>query len=162
MSSTLVLNDHRDPSYITTRKIHLRDRLAARMRLHALDQALAQGTNPDSGVALALRAQTLIGRPARRQLADQAREIVLTAHRPSSGWRPAAPISRRLILRVEPELSQLARRLLAEEPVDVRGVAGVEALLRNGCGPLYAPDESGANELRAAINDAIDSLEPQY
>ena len=71
MSSMVLVNDHQDTSYVTTRKIRLRDRVAARTRSFALDQALAQGISPDSGAALALRAQTLIGTPTRRQLANQ-------------------------------------------------------------------------------------------
>jgi hypothetical protein len=47
MSSTLVLADDRNTSYITTRKIRFRDRLAARRRWLTLDRALAQGTSPD-------------------------------------------------------------------------------------------------------------------
>lgn len=64
MSSTLMLVDDHNPSYITTRKIRLRDRLAAHRRSLTLDRALAGGASPDSDAALALRAQALIGQPA--------------------------------------------------------------------------------------------------
>jgi hypothetical protein len=57
MSSTLMLVDDHNTSYITTRKIHPRDRLAAHRRSLTLDRALAAGASPDSDAALALRAQ---------------------------------------------------------------------------------------------------------
>jgi hypothetical protein len=101
MSSTLVLADDHDTSYMTTRKIRLRDRLAGRWRSLTLDRALAQGTSPDSDAALALRAQALIGQPVRRDLANQIRRIILDAHRPSRArWR-AVIISHRVVLDVE-------------------------------------------------------------
>jgi hypothetical protein len=162
MSSTLVLVDDRNTSYITTRKIRFRDRLAARRRSLTLDRALAAGTSPDSEAALALRAQALIGKRARRAVANQIRRIILDARRPSISRWPEVIISHRLVLDVESDLSQLAVRLLAEEPVDVRGVAGARILICDGCGPLYAGGRTGANELRAAIDEATEALEPDF
>jgi hypothetical protein len=158
MSSTLVLADARNMSYIITRKIRLRDRLAARWRPLTLDRALAEGASPDSDAALALRAQALIGQPARRDLANQIRRIVLDAHRRSRA-RPAVIISHRLVLDVELDLSRLALRLLAEDPVEVRGMASVRALICDGSGPLYASGPAGADQLRAAIEGATEALE---
>ena len=158
MSSTLMLVDDHNTSYIITRRIRLRDRLAAHRRSLTLDRALAAGASPDSEAALALRAQALIGQPARRELANQIRRIIAAAHRPSGARWPVVIISRRLIQAVELDLSQLALQLLAEEPVDVRGVASVRALICDGCGPLYA-GWTGVNELRAAIHEATAALE---
>ena len=76
MPSTLVLADDHNTSYITTRKIRLRDRLAAHRRSLTLDRALAVGASPDSDAALALRAQALIGQPARREMANKIRRII--------------------------------------------------------------------------------------
>ena len=159
MSSTLVLADDHNTSCITTRRIRLRDRLAARLRSLTLDRALAEGTSPDSDAALALRAETLIGQPARRDLANQIRRIILDAHRPSRARWSAVIISHRRVLDVEFDLSQLALRLLAEEPVDVRGVASARTLLCDGCGPLYAGGRTGADTLRTAILEATEALE---
>jgi hypothetical protein len=161
MSSTLVLADH-NTSCITARRIRLRDRLTAHLRSLTLDRALAEGISPDSHAALALRAETLIGQPARRDLANQIRRIILDAHRPSRARWPALIISHRLILDVEEDLSRLALRLLAEEPVDVRGVASARALICDGCGPLYASGRTGANKLRAAILEASEALELDF
>jgi hypothetical protein len=132
MSSSLLLTDDADTSTVTRWRIHLRDRVAARVRAFVLDQALAQGTPPDSSAALALRAQALLG--ARRELGDQIRQLVQGVDRPP---RPPSAsirlhISRPLVAAVEPELTQLAVRLLADEQVDVRGVASSELLLRDG------------------------------
>ena len=44
----------------------------------------------------------------------------------------------------------------------MQGVAKVMALVRSGCGPLYTQGESCTDELKAAIIDAIDALEPHY
>ena len=103
-----------------------------------------------------------IGQPARRDLANQIRRIILDAHRPSRARWPAVIISHRLVLDVELDLSRLALRLLAEDPVDVRGVASVRALICDGSGPLYASGRTGANELRAAIEGASEALELDY
>jgi hypothetical protein len=156
--STLVLADAHSTSYITTRRIRLRDRLAARRRSLALDRALAEGASPDSDAALALRAQALIGQRARRDPANQIRRIILDARRPARARWAAVIISHRLVLDVE--LSRLALRLLAEGPVDVRGVASVRALICGGSGRLYASGRAGANELHAAIDEATEALEP--
>jgi len=158
MSSTMMLVDDHNTNCITTRKIRLRDRLAAHRRSLTLDRALAGGASPDSDAALALRAQALIGQPARRELANQIRRIIAYAQRPTSAWSPVVIISHRLIQAVELDLSQLTIRLLAEEPVDVRGLASVRTLLCDGCGPLYA-GWTGVNELRAAIHEATAALE---
>ena len=160
--STLVLADAHNTSYITTRRIRVRDRLAARWRSLALDRALAEGASPDSDAALALRAQALIGQRARRDLANQIRRIILDARRPARAPWAAVIISHRLIREVELDLSRLALRLLAEDPVDVRGVASARALICDGSGPLYAPGQTAAHELRAAIAEAIEALEPDF
>jgi hypothetical protein len=67
-----------------------------------------------------------------------------------------------VVLDVESDLSRLALRLLAEEPVQVRGVASARALICDGHGPLYASGRTAANELRAAIEEAAAALEPDF
>jgi hypothetical protein len=102
----------------------------------------------------------LIGQRALRELANQIRRIILDARRPARARGAAVIISQRLVSDVEFDLSRLALRLLAEDPVDVRGVAGVRALICDGSGPLYASGRAGTNELHAAIDDATEALEP--
>ena len=101
MPSTLVLADAHNTSYITTRRIRLRDRLAVRRHSLGLDRALAEGASPDSDAALALRAHALIGQRARRDLANQIRRIILDTRRPRSSRWAAMLISHRLVLNVE-------------------------------------------------------------
>ena len=74
----------------------------------------------------------------------------------------AVIISHRLVLDVESDLSRLALRLLAEEPVDVRGVASVKDA---GCDGCLAPVRGlavRARTLRAAIHEATEALELDY
>jgi len=156
MSVVLLVSNRTDATYVTPRSVHLRDRVLARVRAFALDGALAQGVSPESSPALELRAETLIG-PAAWQLGDQLRQILLKAEARRRFPIHAVPISGRLVREVEPELSQLALRLLDERPVAVRGVARVRKLLCDGRGPLYGAGD--ADELRRAVNEAIDALE---
>jgi hypothetical protein len=158
MSIVLLAGDHGDGGYVTPWRVRLRDRLAARVRAFGLDGALARGVAPESSPALELRAETLIG-PTAWQLGDHVQAILLTAHADRRFPIHAVQISRRLIREVEPELSQLALRLLDDRPVDVRGVASVRALLCDGRGPLYGVGTHGAGDLRAALNASIDALE---
>jgi hypothetical protein len=158
MSIVLLASDRGDARYITPWRVRLRDRVAARVRAFRLDGALAQGVAPESSPALELRAETLIG-PTAWQLGDHLRQILVTVLADRRSSIHAVPISRRLIREVEPELSQLALRLLDDRPVDVRGVASVRALLCDGRGPLYGAGAGGAGELRRALNESIDALE---
>jgi hypothetical protein len=95
----------------------------------------------------------------RQQLGDHIRQILRTAQRGCRFPIHSVVISRRLVRDVEPELSQLALRLLDGWPVDVRGVASVQTLLCDGCGPLYDTYNGDASGLRSAVNEAIDELE---
>jgi hypothetical protein len=54
-------------------------------------------------------------------------------------------------------LLDLAERLRAPRPVDPAGVRLVRALLVDGAGPLYVPQEPG--ELRGAALRALDALD---
>jgi hypothetical protein len=158
MSIVLLVAGRGDSDAIMPWRVRLRDRVATRVHAFRLDGALAQGVAPESSPALELRATTLIG-PAAWQLGNHLRQILLAVN---GGARPpihAVPISRHLIRAVEPELWQLALRLLDERPVDVRGVASVQTLLCDGRGPLYGAGDDDAGELRNAVTAAIDALE---
>lgn len=157
MSVVLLVRERGDASYITPRRIRVRDRLCARLRANRLDAALARGATPESSPALALRAEALIG-PLARQLGDNLRRIVLSAQRPLSGPIVVVPISRALVRETEAELSALAQRLLDGGPVDARGVATVRMLLCDGGGPLYGHSRDAA-QLRSALGAALAALE---
>jgi hypothetical protein len=162
MPRMLLLRDPADAGQVTICRCRIRDRLRARVRAFELDRALARGAPPDSSAALVWRAQALLRRRKRRELGDQIRRIVQSAREPSRALGVGVPISRRLLLAVEPELSLLAVRLLDDEPVEVQGIASSAVLLSDGLGPLYGHGSAAAEELRAAASRAIDTLEPHY
>jgi len=138
------------------RRAGLRDRLVARLRAGALDRELARGVAPESCGPLELRARTLIGPAMRRTLARQLRRVVSDA-RGGHAWTVHVPVSRPEVLDAADELDVLAERLAAPGPVDVRGVAQVQLLLSDGCGPLYF--RGATDELRASVARALRRLE---
>jgi hypothetical protein len=128
-------------------------RASARLRVAALDRALAGGALPDSDVALTLHARRLISPTVRRQLAHTLRGIVDSARRPSVPW-PGAEVAR-----AGADLLALAERLERPEAVDARGVARVRELLSDGGGPLHANRD--AHGLIQAAREAVAALEPE-
>jgi hypothetical protein len=162
MSKMLLLKDQADPSCVTIRPCRIRDRMQARVRTFGLDRALARGTPPDSSAPLVWRAQTLLSSRTRRQIGDQIRRIVQSAHEPPRARRICVPISRHLLRAAEPELLLLAFRLLDDEPAEVQGIASAAVLLSDGLGPLYERGDGAAEQLRAVASRAIETLEPRY
>jgi hypothetical protein len=67
------------------------DRLMARVRASRLDSDLAGEASPDSTVALALRAQLLVSKRTRRDLAEGARRLLATAMQAPAASRSLAP-----------------------------------------------------------------------
>jgi hypothetical protein len=141
---------------VAARRVGLGDRLAARLRAHRLDRELAAGTEPDADVAHALRAATLIAPAQRSMLARSLLRIVRDARERPAGLTVRAPVTRRTALAAAEELDALARRLVAPEPVAVRGVAQVGRLLSDAGSPLYS---GHAGALRGAARRALASLE---
>ena len=127
-------------------------RIRARLRVAALDRALAGGAVTESDVALTLHARRLISPTTRRQLAHTLRGIVESSQRPSRwpGARVAAAGS---------ELLALAERLERREAVDARGVARLRVLLSDGGGPLQV--DRGAHGLAQAALEILVTLEPE-
>jgi hypothetical protein len=141
---------------VVGRRAGLRDRLIAWLRADALDRELARGVAPESCGALTLRARTLIGPPARAVLARQLRRVVSDA-RGSHVWLARVSVRKGPVLEAADELDALADRLSEPGPVDVRGVAEIQLLLSDGCGPLYF--RGATEELRARIAHALRRLE---
>jgi hypothetical protein len=162
VSKTLLLRDQDDASYVTIRRCRIRDRIHARMCAFELDHALARGVPPDSSAALLWRAEGLLRAQTRRQIGDRVRRIVQTARDPPKPPGICVPISHRLLLAAEPELSQLASRLLDDQPVAVQGIACSAVLLGDGVGPLYGRGRGAVDELRDAARRATEALEPRY
>jgi len=147
---TLVLTSDVDPSRVSVRRVRIHERLQARWRAFALDQALADGASPDSSAALSLRAERLISESTRAELARSIRSVVAEARVPGHAGDPHIRACSRAVRCVADQLDGLADRLLAPAPVDACGVARLDLLLRDGAGPLYcpAPDQPLADLLR--------------
>ena len=136
-------------------RVTLGARVRARLRVAALDRALAGGAAAESDVALSLHARRLISPTIRRQLARTLRGVVESARQPS--WPPARWPGAE-VARAGSELLVLAERLERPEAVDARGVARVRVLLGDGGGPLHV--HRGAHGLVEAAREAVAALEP--
>jgi hypothetical protein len=137
------------------RPVHLRHRVAARLRARDLDRALATGASPDSSVSLALHATRLYRPGHRARLAHAVRRLAAI---PAGSTRLKVPVSSRVVREVAGELEAVASRLDAPGPVDVRGVAKIRSLLSDGTGPLYRP--SGSPALRDELRSVLRSFDP--
>lgn len=152
MTLVLLVSERDHETYATPRRVRLRDRISTRVHRFALDCALAQGVAPETSPALALRAQQLLKPTVRRRAGKEIQRLVHNArHDP-------APRARHAIRAVEPQLKELALRLLDDQPIAVCGIAHVRTLLGDGSSPLYASSGRPA-ELRNAISATLDALE---
>jgi hypothetical protein len=137
------------------REVTWRERLGARLRGAALDEALVAGVPPEAEVALTLHARRLIAPAMRRRIARTLVGMV------DATQGRAAPPSRPRGLQVAhaaPELIALAERLQKRGAVEARGVALARELLRDGLGALYGP--TGGSRLADAAREATEALEP--
>jgi hypothetical protein len=103
------------------------------------------------------REARLVSTRARRRLAEDIEEAVARASTPQVGYTAVVPVSRDAASGARGALLDLAERLRAPRAVDPVGVRLVRALLVDGAGPLYAPQEPG--ELRGAALRALDALD---
>lgn len=143
---------------ISPHRCTLIGRLLVRLRGSALDQALAEGADPDSRPAYSLRAAALITPRSRRSLARQIRATINAAGLPRSPRCTAVvPVRSREIMRERDLLEELADLLEGSDPVEPRGVACVAMLLHDGAGPLY--HERSRRSLRSALEDAHEFLD---
>jgi hypothetical protein len=157
--STLILTDQHDGAYVIPRRSRARERLLTRLRSRRLDAAIADGACPDSTAALSLRANKLIGRGTRRQLARGIGRLLRDSRRPPHPVHERAPVCWGKVLRTRAFLEDIADRLLGPGPVDARGVALVRLLLSDGTSPLFSHQD--ARDLKPALEAALDALEPR-
>lgn len=132
--------------------------LAVHARAVALDQALANGAHPDSRPDLALRARMLLRHSFRCGLARELRNAIRRAERPLSPWDPSVPLARSAILANREEIAEAARWLHDAEPADVRGIAQIRLLLRDGGSALYGT--AATHQLEAVIEQITEALDP--
>ncbi len=94
---------------------------------------------------------------ARRRLAQSIERAVARAAGPPPFRTAVVPVAREAAGEARGALLDLAERLRAPRPVVADGVRLARALLVDGDGPLYVPQEPG--ELRAAALRALDALD---
>jgi hypothetical protein len=127
----------------------------------SLDQRLAEGAYPERDAALGLRARQLTSPKLRRRLADSLTRAVRRVSVPNV-FSPAAPLDRRAVAQVRPQLVELADRLQdSTRPVEPRGVAMIKELLADGTSPLYSPrwdQDRSENELSQRLSAAARAL----
>jgi hypothetical protein len=138
----------------------LRIRLRVRWRRRSLTAALADGADPDASEELTLVARELIGMRMRQRLAAGVDRMLRTVTEPTVPWSPVVPLNRRAIVHAYDELSELAVRLRAAEPVPAHAVARVVLLLTEATSPLYdrlatRPAWDVARSARLALDDPI-------
>jgi hypothetical protein len=116
-------------------------RFTARVRWSSLDQQLVEGADPSGSPQLAARATVLTCAREREKLAAAIDRVVDAAHGPQRRWWA---VSRRPPVRANAaELRALAQLLRSSRPLYARGVAVVNQLLTDGCGPLYTARAEG-------------------
>jgi hypothetical protein len=155
--TVLLLIDQRRGSYVIPRYTGARERILTRLRAWKLDRALAGGASPDSSAGLSLRAHSLIGEPARRELWREIHRLLRDAQRPRPRLERSLALPRREIIHTQPVFEEIAERLIGHAPVEAMGVAQIRLLLRDGSSPLYS--NSPGRELERAVRRASDALE---
>jgi len=132
-------------------------RLRVFTRRRALDIELANGADPTTNLALALRARQLVARTTRDMFAFSLEALVREAARPPLSHGMAISLPRREITAARPTLLGLAAALRAERPVYARGMALVSWLLTDGAGPAY--DAHARDDLRHVLALAVEALD---
>ena len=128
----------------------VRARLTARLRSRQLDEALAQGTPPETAAPLALRARQLTTRSLRQDAADGLRRVIRYAWRGVPPSQLSSPPRVSEIVAASDELTRLADTLASPGPLAARGVAQAWILLTDGTGPLYNANSTANLQARAA------------
>jgi hypothetical protein len=122
-----------------------------------LDRRLASGASPDESPALRRRARKLTSKRKRCALAVSVSRLVDEADQPATPLTAAVPIQRRAIRACRPLLTMVAEDLEDTNlPVQPKGVALVQQLLRDGASPVYAP--LGERALEEALRRAHAAL----
>jgi hypothetical protein len=142
-------------------KPSLLTRLRVRWKRLDLDSELADGANPVKSEELALRAQQLAEPATRARIAAGIENVTRLA---TVGPGPAATtalvtngfVGYRVAAN-EPGLAALARKLRANGPHAVRGLARASILIEDAGSPLYA--RGGVDTLEPAVHAAISALD---
>jgi hypothetical protein len=127
-----------------------------------MSAAYTTSTRPTARLGLrsrwrAMREARMSSPSARRRLAEDLEEAVARGGLRDRGLSAVVPVTGEAAQLARGALLDLAERLRAPRPVDPDGVRLTRALLVDGGGPLYAPQEPG--ELRHAALRALDALD---
>jgi diguanylate cyclase (GGDEF)-like protein/PAS domain S-box-containing protein len=133
-------------------------RLRVRLKASQLNDQLASGTPPESTVALTLYAQRIVEPAKRRALAQTIEHLLSLADEPPTSRLLKAPLCKDRIRQAAGELQAAIERLRGPALIHARGVAMIQALIADGCGPLYRPHNQ--DELRSMLREAIIALTP--
>lgn len=156
-NQTVLLVESDDHGWVLARA-RGRDRFLARWRQTTLDTQIAAGLPAERLRLRAVRAGMLTEPARRRKLAKFWAALLTRAGDQALHARSWVPVQRSRVLAAEDEIRQLIALLGAALPVPARGVAMANLLLTDGSGPIYDP--RSRVDLRAAVRDAIDHLEP--
>jgi hypothetical protein len=140
---------------IRERRVRATDRLSARLRASRLDRDLSRGASPESSVALALHARTLVGAPVREGVLRGLRRLIAVANGPAR--RPSVPVYRARVASATDDLEAICDRLVVGGPVSARGMAQLRTLLADGGGPLY--QRKSRDDLAARLQQALSALD---
>jgi hypothetical protein len=105
----------------------------------------------------AAREARMISQRKRRKLAKSIERAITRASGPPPFYTAVIPVAREAAGEAGSALHDLAERLRSPEPVDPDGVRLARALITDGAGPLYVPQEPG--ELRGAALRALWALD---
>jgi hypothetical protein len=113
-------------------------RVWSRLTAAQLDARLATGQDPRASAAFACRAEQLVSRRSRRQLAAAVERVYLRRHE-RAAFSAAIPTDGQAIELARPALEQLARALRSGDSVQPGGVALIKVTLTDGMSALYRP-----------------------
>lgn len=156
-----IVNDHAhqmtpntgvDPSATAVRRASWCAQLAARLFASYLDRQLAAGFVGPIGSALAVRAARLESESERHSVARVLRRAVVESHRGRPLGAPTVPVNRDNVAAAEDTIDRITLRLHSPRRVSARGMARLQRVVSDGCGPLYARGDGNLDDrLRAAL-----------
>ena len=129
-----------------------RAQVAARLFADYLDRQLAVGFVGPTGSALAVRAARLESDDERYSVARALRRAVVESRRGRPLGTPTVPVNRDNVAAAQDTIDHITLRLHSPRRVSARGMARLQRVLSDGCGPLYARGGGNLDDrLRAAF-----------
>jgi hypothetical protein len=135
------------------------DRPLARLLSGRLDAELAAGRPPEWSRLHAARADRLISRTFRTELAGNWDHVLGVALGDAAASGQVRAILRRSrIAEAEPRIRELINLLLGPQSLPVGGIASAHMLLTDGTGPLYS--SISTTSLSDAVAEVVARLDP--